>query len=67
MLLLNDNEFLEGISGALGFILFRQYLTRYLSLDPMIELFIAWALVWYFRKVVNNIYIQKFKNKGKKS
>ena len=64
MLLLNDKELLEGISGATGFILFSVLLTKYLSLNPIIELFFAWVLVWYFRKIVNNIYIQKFKNKG---
>ena len=64
MLLLNDKELLEGISGATGFVLFSVLLTQYLSLYPIVELFFAWVLVWYFRKIVNNIYVQKFKTKG---
>ena len=63
MLLLNDKELLEGVSGATGFILFSVLLTKYSSLDPIVELFFAWILVWYFRKIVNNIYVQKFKTK----
>ena len=65
MLLINDNELLEGISGATGFILFRVFFLKYVSLNPHFELFIAWILVWYFRKIVNNIYVQNYKNKGK--
>lgn len=56
MLILTDRAILEGISGAIGFILFRRYLTQYLELDPNMELFIAWALVWYFRRFIDNIF-----------
>jgi len=66
MLLINDNELLEGISGATGLILLRVFLFKYLSLNPHFELFISWMLVWYFRKIVNNIYTHKYKNKGHK-
>ena len=65
MLLLSDTELLEGFSGATGFILFSVFLRNYLSLNPNFELFVAWILVWYFRKIIGNIYIQKFKSRGK--
>ena len=64
MLLLNDIELLEGISGATGFVLFSVLLTKYLSFNPITELFFAWVLVWYFRKIVNNIYVQKIRKNG---
>ena len=66
MLLLNDKELLEGITGATGFILFNYFLREHLNLNPVFEMFIAWVLVWYFRKIVINIYVQQFKNKGLK-
>ena len=64
MLLLTGTELLEGISGATGFIIFKVLLTKYLSYHPITELFLAWVLVWYFRKIINNIYFQKYKKKG---
>ena len=65
MLLLNDEELLEGISGATAFILLKIFFYKYIPLNTYTESFIAWILVWYFRKIVNNIYVQKYKKKGK--
>ena len=64
MILLNDTELLEGFTGAIGFILFNVFLRNYLSVDPTLELFVAWGIVWYFRKMINNIYIHKLKKRG---
>ena len=63
MLLLNDNELLEGIIGAFGFLLIQMILSK-INLNKHLEMFFAWMFVWYLRKIANNIYNQQFKNKG---
>ncbi len=66
MLLLSDSELLEGFSGGIGLVLFHYLTTKNTSHSVMIGLFVAWSFVWYFRKIVDNIYIQSFQKKGHK-
>ena len=62
MMLLNDTELLEGIIGASGFIVLK-ILMNYVNMNPRFELFVAWAAVWYFRKISLNIYKSKIKKR----
>tara|TARA_Y100000590_G_C15671780_1_gene996520 strand:- start:734 stop:955 length:222 start_codon:yes stop_codon:yes gene_type:complete len=65
MILLYDTELLEAVSGSLGYVLFKILLFKNKILFIHIfEGFITWMLIWIFRKIINNVYEQKFKKKG---
>jgi len=61
-MLLNDTELREGIIGATGFIVLKIFMD-YIDMNPRFELFVAWATVWYFRKISLNIYKSKIKKR----
>ena len=65
MLLINDNELLEGMIGAFGFLLIKMILSK-INFNKHLEMFFSWMFVWYLRKILINIYNQQFKNKGLK-
>tara|TARA_Y100001970_G_C14232725_1_gene859697 strand:- start:283 stop:504 length:222 start_codon:yes stop_codon:yes gene_type:complete len=65
MILLYDTELLEAVTGSLGYVLFKILLFKNkIIFIHIFEGFIAWMLIWIFRKIINNVYEQKFKKKG---
>lgn len=75
MLIINDDQFIEGIFGGLGRVLGYYFIResyykkdgKYIG-NPLFVLSITWALVWYIRKVGMNLYKQHkllYKQKNK--
>ena len=57
MIKINDEQFIEGIIGAIGWILFWYYFKNIANYDVKIEGFIAWTFVWWLRKFGINAYL----------
>ena len=55
---LNDNQILEGLIGAIGWVIFSYYLKQHFNNYPALIGFIAWSLIWYSRKVGHNLYME---------
>ena len=67
MIILNDNQFLEGIVGGLGWIISAFYIKRQLKdQNALIVGLVSWAILWYIRKVSMNFYV-KMKDHYKKT
>ena len=67
MLILNDNQFFEGIVGGLGFIVSMFYIKRQLKdQNVLITSIVCWSILWIIRKISMNFYV-KMKDHYKKS
>ena len=69
MLILNDNQFFEGLLGGIGWLVSMFYIKNYLrqglqGTNPAIVGIVTWALLWYIRKIGMNLYI-KYKQGSK--
>ena len=73
MLLINDNEFVEGLLGGLGWMVATFYIRNafykkdgQFTGNPIFIGIVTWAILWYVRKVGMNLYKQyKILNKDK--
>ena len=66
MTILTKDQIIEGIVGAIGWILFVYYFKNFMNWSAQIEGAVAYILVWFLRKIVMNLY-NSFKNKNKSS
>jgi hypothetical protein len=74
MLIITDNEFMEGVFGGLGAVIFLTYLRliylkkymgkKYKKYKLFFLVFITWCLFWWMRKVLVNVYIDIKKKYG---
>ena len=55
-LLFIKNQILEGLIGAVGWVIFSYYLRGHFSTYPALIGFIGWALIWYSRKAGVNLF-----------
>jgi len=64
---LTDDQLVEGILGALGWVLFFYYFRNRASYSIRTEGFLAWTFVWWLRKFGMNMYAKHKKTNKIKS
>lgn len=67
MLFITDNEFMEGVFGGIGALIFLTYLRNHMMVNKyklFFFIFITWGLFWWTRKILMNVYIYIKKKYG---
>ena len=63
ILLIDDNQIIEGIIGGFGTAFSSILFKRYLKISMFLAIVLAWMLTWFLRKVIVNVYTDYKKHK----
>ena len=66
ILLINDEQLIEGIIGAFGTAMNALIFKYIFKLNMFLSILLAWFSTWFLRKIIINFYRTMKKNKNKK-
>lgn len=66
ILLINDEQLIEGIIGAFGTAMNALIFKYIFKLNMFLSILLAWLSTWFLRKIIINFYRTMKKNKNKK-
>ena len=60
--LIDDEHIFEGILGGIALAIFTYYLQKHKPTPPIVDIFLAFILAWYIRRVGVNLYLHYTKD-----